>query len=66
MAPRFAVDRLTVPERDFVISCLVNGLSDREIEGAFFKEFNGKKLAKSSIARWREAVGEQAKEKFSL
>jgi hypothetical protein len=65
MAPKAAVDRLNEAERDFVITAHMRGLTDREISAAFEEQFR-KKLAKSSIQRWRAKAGEQSTDKYRL
>jgi len=66
MPPRPAVEKLEPEQFDFVIRALLSGCTDRELSRAFEKQFEGKKLAKSSIARWRAAAGSELKDRFRI
>src|SRR5205085_8802208 len=65
MASRHVVRDLADEEFEFVISGILNGATDRELSTAFQSTFN-KKLAKSSLARWREATGNELAERYRL
>jgi|SRR5580704_958143 hypothetical protein len=66
MAPRSTIERLDDAQFDWLVRNILAGLTDRELEAAFGKQFDGQKLAKSSIARWRANAGEQLVEKFRI
>lgn len=63
MGRRYAVSQLPEDQLDFVIKAILNGWTDREISQGFEKEFH-EKLSKSSIARWREAAGDELAKQY--
>lgn len=65
MARKHVVRELSDEEFQFVIDRILNGDNDREISLAFQQTFN-KKLAKSSLARWRESAGNELAERYRL
>src|SRR5205085_9621629 len=65
MPRRHVVRDLADEEFEFVISGILNGATDRELSTAFQSTFN-KKLAKSSLARWREETGNELAERYRL
>jgi hypothetical protein len=65
MPRRHVVRDLDDDQFSFVINCIINGLTDREISSAFEKTFE-QKLAKSSLHRWREAAGNELAERYRL
>ena len=65
MPPRFTIDRLPADQFQFVIDAINNGGTDRAICAAFEKEF-GAPLAKSSLARWRKASGDELAQQYRL
>jgi hypothetical protein len=63
MPPRFKVETLPEEQFEFLLKAIANGGTDRSIPLAFEKEF-GVKLAKSSLARWREAAGDELADRY--
>lgn len=67
MGRKSTVDDLSPEEFDFVIRQLTDaGATDRELEAAFAREFDGKALTRSAIQRWRVKAGEELKDRFRL
>jgi hypothetical protein len=60
-----AVAQLPDDQLKFVLDHIIAGETDREISFAFEDEFKTK-LAKSSLARWREAAGNELAERYRL
>jgi len=58
MAPRFTVDKLPEEQFQFLVKLIANGGTDRSIPRDFEEQFKVK-IAKSSLARWRKAVGNE-------
>jgi hypothetical protein len=68
MARPHKVAQLPPEEFEFVIQCILGSASrgpmtDREISKAYFEEF-GKRLAKSSLSRWRAAAGDELADRY--
>ena len=63
MPPRYAVENLPDEQFEFLLKAIANGGTDRSIPLAFEKEFKVK-LAKSSLARWRKAAGDELAERY--
>lgn len=59
------VAQLPAEEFEFVIRCILNNLTDREISAAYHNEFK-KRLAKSSLSRWRSAAGDELADRYRL
>ena len=66
MPPRHAVRDLDDEQFQFVVESILNGSTDLEISSAFSAEFEGEKLAKSSLGRWRKAAGNELAERYRL
>lgn len=60
-----AVDQLPDDQLQFVLDHILNGETNREISFAFEDQFKTK-LSKSSLARWREAAGEELADRYRL
>jgi hypothetical protein len=65
MGRRSVVKDLNEAEFDFVINAIIAGGTDREISLAFESEF-GKRLAKSSLNRWRKSAGDELADRYRL
>jgi hypothetical protein len=65
MGRRYVVSQLPPDHLDFVIRSIINGLTDREVSLGFETTFK-EKLAKSSIARWREAAGDELLKQYQF
>jgi hypothetical protein len=65
MPPRHAVEKLPDEQFQFVINAIINGDTNSEITSAFTTQFKTP-LAKSSLARWREVVGDELAERYKL
>ncbi|OLE52676.1 MAG: hypothetical protein AUG51_17035 [Acidobacteria bacterium 13_1_20CM_3_53_8] len=65
MPRRSAVAQLPEDQFAFVIQCILDNKTDRELSAAFYVQFK-KKLAKSSIGRWREAAGNELADRYQL
>lgn len=65
MPRRHVIARLSDDEFEFVIGLILDGCTDREIVLAFQDRF-GKRLARSSLRRWREAAGDELAERYRL
>jgi CHAT domain-containing protein len=65
MSRTHTVAKLPPAEFEFVIRCILDNLTNREISAAYYKEFK-KKLAKSSLARWREAAGNELADRYQM
>jgi hypothetical protein len=65
MTRRHVVRDLSDEEFQFVIDRLIAGDTDRELEAAFLQTFD-KKLAKSSINRWRKSAGDELADRYRL
>ncbi len=65
MPRRHVVRDLSDEEFEFVIRRILDGDTDRELSAAFEAQF-GKRLAKSSLARWREASGAELVDRYRL
>ena len=63
MPPRHAVEKLPNEKFEFLIEAIANGGTDRSIAFAFEETFK-KKLAKSSLARWRKAAGDELADRY--
>jgi len=63
MPPRHKVEQLPVEQFEFILKEIANGGTDRSISLAFEKEFKTK-LSKSSLARWREAAGNELADRY--
>lgn len=63
MPPRFVVESLPEEQFEFLLKAIANGGTDRSIPLAFEKEFKVK-LAKSSLARWRSAAGDELADRY--
>lgn len=59
------VARFPPAEFEFVIQCILGNLTDREISDAYREKFK-KRLAKSSLARWRAAAGDELADRYRL
>jgi len=66
MGRRHVVRDLSEEEFDFVINRIIDGDNDREISLAFSNQFEEKKLAKSSLNRWRESAGNELADRYRL
>ena len=66
MPRRHAVRDLTDEQFQFVIESVLNGLTDLEISRGFSAAFDGQKLAKSSLGRWRKTAGNELAERYRL
>jgi len=66
MPPRYAVENLPAEQFEFILKAIANGGTDRSITLSFEKEFKevDAKLSKSSLARWREAAGNELAERY--
>ncbi|MGH9942835.1 MAG: hypothetical protein ACRD9R_10825 [Pyrinomonadaceae bacterium] len=62
---RHVVKDLSDEEFEFVIQRILEGDTDRELSAAFQAEFD-KRLAKSSLHRWRKATGAELAERYRL
>ncbi len=65
MGRRHVVKDLNEQEFDFVINAIIAGDTDREISMAFEAEF-AKRLAKSSLNRWRKSAGDELADRYRL
>lgn len=66
MGRRSVVKDLDAQQLDFVIDCIINeNLNDREVSAAFEAKFS-KKLAKSSLHRWRATAGDELVDRYKL
>src|SRR5256885_136701 len=65
MGRRSVVRDLDEGEFDFVINAIIAGDTDREISLAFETQF-GKRLAKSSLNRWRKSAGDELADRYRL
>ena len=65
MPRRHAVAELPAEEFEFVIQAILDNLTDREISAAYKEKF-GKRLAKSSLNRWRESAGNELADRYRL
>lgn len=65
MTRRHVVRDLSDEEFEFVIHRILEGDTDRELSAAFGAKFE-KRLAKSSLNRWREATGNELAERYRL
>lgn len=65
MPRRHVVRDLSDEEFEFVIRRILEGDTDRELSANFEAEFS-KRLAKSSLFRWREAAGNELAERYRL
>jgi hypothetical protein len=63
MAPRFTVETLPEEQFEFLLKEIANGGTDRSISLSFESEFKVK-LSKSSLARWREAAGNELADRY--
>ena len=59
------VKQLSAEQFQFVITAILNGLTDREISLAFEKQFEAP-LSKSSLHRWRKSAGEELADRYRL
>lgn len=66
MGRKATVDKLPDDRYLFVIECLVNGMTDREVELAFASEFPGERVPKSSLGNWRKTSGDELKERYRV
>ena len=65
MARKSTVDKLPDDQFDFVITAILNGLTDREISSAFQSTFEIA-LPKSSLNTWRNKAGNELAERYRL
>lgn len=65
MPRRSAVAELPPEQFEFVIHAILDNLTDREISAQFKTKF-GKRLAKSSLNRWRATAGNELADRFRL
>ncbi len=65
MTRRHVVRDLSDEEFEYVIHRILEGDTDRELSAAFGAKFE-KRLAKSSLNRWREATGNELAERYRL
>jgi hypothetical protein len=65
MPRRSTVAQLPAEQLDFVIRAILDGDTDREISHAFHTQFK-KKLAKSSLSRWRAVAGNELADRYRL
>lgn len=65
MTRRSTVAQLPAEQLDFVIRAILDGDTDREISNAFHTQFK-KKLAKSSLSRWRAVAGNELADRYRL
>lgn len=65
MARRHAVKDLSDEEFEFVIRRILENDTDRELSAAFYSKFK-RKLAKSSLNRWRQASGAELAERYRI
>lgn len=65
MPRRHVVRDLSDEEFEFVIQRILEGDTDRELSASFESTFD-KKLARSSLNRWRESAGNQLAERYRL
>ncbi|GEM_PF-7049885 len=65
MPRKHVVKELNDEQFSFVISAIIDGLTDREISSSFQKTFN-QPLAKSSLHRWRNSAGNELAERYRL
>jgi hypothetical protein len=65
MPRRHVVRDLEDEEFEFVIQRILAGDTDRELSAAFQQAFD-KRLAKSSLNRWRETTGNELAERYRL
>src|SRR4051812_17397726 len=66
MGRKATVDKLPEEQFAFVMKCLANGMTDREVEVAFATEFPGSKCPKSSLHRWRDLTGDEYVEHYKV
>ena len=65
MSKPFTIERLPNDQYQFVIDAVNGGRTDREMCDAFEKQF-GVPLARSSLARWRDAAGKDLAQQYRL
>lgn len=65
MSGRHTVDQLPDNQLQFVLDLIIDGYTDREISLSFEDKFKIK-LAKSSLARWRKAAGDELADRYRL
>ncbi|MGB8510877.1 MAG: hypothetical protein WCD76_21065 [Pyrinomonadaceae bacterium] len=65
MGRRHVVKDLSEVEFDFVLNAIMGGQTDREISIEFEHDF-GKRLAKSSLNRWRTSAGDELADRYRL
>ena len=65
MGRRSVVKQLNAEQFQFVISAIVNGLTDREVSAEFEQRFAAP-LSKSSLHRWRKSAGEELAGRYRL
>jgi hypothetical protein len=63
MPPRYAVEKLPEEQFEFLLKVIANGGTDRSISLSFETKFKVK-LSKSSLARWREAAGNELADRY--
>jgi hypothetical protein len=63
MPPRYAVEKLPAEQFEFLLKEIANGGTDRSISLSFEQKFNTT-LSKSSLARWREAAGNELADRY--
>ena len=66
MGRKATVAKLPEDQFEFVMKCLADGKTDREVEAAFAAKFPGSKCPKSSLGRWRESVGDEFVEHYKI
>jgi ribosomal protein S25 len=66
MGRKATVEKLPDNQYEFVIQCLIDGKTDREVEAAFAAEFPGSRCPKSSLANWRKISGEELVERYKV
>jgi len=65
MPARHKIDQLPDEQLKFVLDHIIDGETDREIVLAFEDAFKIK-LAKSSLARWRKAAGDELADRYRM
>lgn len=66
MARRHVVEELNEEQLDFVLRRFADNDNDREVSLKFEARFEGLKLAKSSLHRWRKASGDELIERYRM
>jgi hypothetical protein len=66
MGRKATVEKLPDDQYRFVISLLMDGRTDREVEQLFEAEFPGSRVPNSSLANWRKIGGSELVERYKV